>query len=61
MFDMVYPDGEMSRSHMQALVDEYWDGETFQIDCMTDDSTPVADSGYSQQTHAGWSITGEAD
>ena len=61
MFDVVYPDGQLSRSHMRAMVDGYWDGEEFQVDCMTDDSTPVDDSGYAQQAPSGWSITEEAD
>ena len=61
MFDIIYPDGQLSRAHMMALVNSYWDGETFQIDCMTDANTVVADANYSQQTHNSWTITGEND
>ena len=60
-FDAVYKDGQFSRDHMDALVKSYWQGETIQIDCMTDSTTVVADTGYSQQTHADWQFTGEAD
>ena len=59
--DFVYPDGQMSRAHMMALVDSYWDGEVFQIDMMTSVNNVVSDSGYSQTTHSAWGITGEAD
>ena len=60
-FDVVYPDGDLSRAHMRALVDSYWDGEEFQIDCLTDSTTVVTTTGYSQVTHDGWSISEEAD
>ena len=54
MFDIIYPKGQLSRAHMKALVEAYWDGETFQIDCMTAADTVVADANYSQQTHNAW-------
>ena len=60
-FDIVYPDGQMSRDHMDALVRSYWDGETFQIDCLTAVNTVVADANYSQQTHSAWTFTSEND
>ena len=59
--DFVYPDGEMSRAHMMAVINSYWDEEIFQVDVMTSDSVVVADSGYAQTTHSAWGITGEAD
>ena len=39
----------------------YWDGEEFQVDLMTDDSTVVADTGYAQQLYSNWAISSEAD
>lgn len=60
-FDAVYPDGQFSRAHMDAVIKCYWEGETFQVDCMTDANTPVADRGYSQIEHSSWNITQEAD
>ena len=61
MFDIVYPDGQLSRAHMRAVVDAYWVGNEMQIDCLTNATTVVADSGYSQQTHDSWTISEEAD
>ena len=61
MLDTIYPAGQLTNAHMRAMVDGYWEGETFQVDLMTDDSTVVADSGYAQQTLASWTITEEAD
>ena len=59
--DIVYPAGETTNTHMRAILDPYWDGETHQVDLMTDDSTVVADSGYSQQTYSNWAISNETD
>ena len=59
--DVVYPAGETNNTHMRALLDPYWDGEAFQVDLMTDDSTVVADTGYSQQTYSNWAISEEND
>ena len=59
--DIVYPAGETNNTHMRAVLDPYWDGETFQIDLMTDDSTVIADSGYAQQTYSNWAISEEND
>ena len=61
MFDVVYKAGQLTDNHLSAVVTPYWNGETFQIDCMTNSTTPVADANYSQQTHSGWTITQEAD
>ena len=61
MFDVVYPAGELNNDHMDAVVRAWWDGATIQVDLMTDDSTVVADSGYSQATHSAWAFTSEAD
>ena len=61
MFDVVYPAGELGNEHMDAVVRAWWDGQTIQVDLMTDDSTVVADSGYSQAEHDGWTFTEEAD
>ena len=59
--DVVYPAGETTNVHMRAMTDPYWAGETFQLDLMTDDSTVISDSGYSQQTYSNWAISNEND
>ena len=59
--DVLYPSGDLSDAHMDALVKSYWNGETFQIDAMTDDSTVVTASGYSQQTTSDWDFSTEND
>ena len=61
MFDVVYPDGQLSRAHMKGVVEDYWTGTEMQIDCMTSSSAVVSDTGYSQQTHDSWTITEEND
>ena len=61
MLDVVYPAGELTNAHVRAVVEPYWDGETFQIDLMTDANTVVNDSGYGQQTNNDWDISEEAD
>ena len=61
MFDVVYPAGELNNDHMDAVVRAWWDGETIQVDLMTDATTVVADSGYAQAEHSGWTFTNEAD
>jgi len=60
-FDAVYPSGDFSDTYMDALVKSYWQDQEFQIDCMTDDSTVVADAGYSQQLNSDWTFTTETD
>ena len=61
-FDVVLPSGQIGNTFMEWLVLEGWAATTsMQVDCMTDDSTPVSTSGYSQQTVTAWSITTEAD
>ena len=63
-FDVVYPSGDLSDVHMKAVVDAYWDEETFQIDAMTGADgaeAVVTTSGYAQQTHSAWDIATEAD
>lgn len=59
--DFVYPSNQVGDDHMDAVIRSYWEGEEFQIDLMTDSSTVVADSGYSQQSSRNWGITTEAD
>ena len=59
--DMVYPRGEFTDAHMRAMIDPYWDGETFQIDLMTSSTNVISTSGYSQQTYSNWAISTEAD
>ena len=60
--DFVYPDGEFPQGHMGDVIAAYYaDGQSFNIDLMTDDSTVVSDAGYSQQAHTAWTLTTEAD
>ena len=59
--DIVYPVGQTTNTHMRALIDPYWDSETFQIDLMTSATAVISDTGYSQQTHSGWAISEEND
>ena len=61
MLDVVYVAGELTNAHVMVVVQPYWDGETFQVDLMTDANTVIADAGYSQQTYSNWSITAEVD
>ena len=61
LLDIVYPAGNMTNTHMRALIDPYWANETFQLDMMTDANTVVADSGYAQQTYSNWAISEEVD
>ena len=61
MFDIVYPSGPLGNAHMSAVISPYWDGESLMIDLMTDGSTIVSSSWYSQISHDGWAITEEAD
>ena len=60
-FDIVYPSGSLTDTHMDAVVKAYWEGESFTIDAMTDSTTPVADTGYSQVTNSNWTFTEEND
>lgn len=59
--DIVYPAGQTTNTHMLAVVNPYWDSETFQVDLMTSSTAVVSDSGYSQQTYSNWAISQEAD
>ena len=64
--DIVYPAGQATaptdaNGHIEAIARAYWGARTMQIDLMTDDSTPITDSGYSQQTYANWQFSTEAD
>ena len=61
MIDMVYPAGETTNDHIEAVARAYWDGETFQVDLMTDGTSVVSDSGYAQATHDAWTFTQEVD
>ena len=60
-FDVVYKTGQLVDKHMDAMVKAYWDGETFEVDLMTDATTVITTTGYSQQSTAAWSFTTEND
>ena len=61
--DFLWPDGStgISRHLNRTMVDEVFANEPWQVDLMTDASTPVSVSGYSQQSHSAWRITEEND
>ena len=68
--DVLYPSADLginraqSDAHMQALVESYWGAGAsleMEVDAMTDATTPVAVSGYSQQAVSAWTLTTEAD
>ena len=61
MLDVVYLRGELTNEHIMVIVQPYWDGETFQVDLMTDANTIISDAGYLQQTYSNWNITAEPD
>ena len=61
MFDIVYKSGALPDAHIQDLINPFWDGEDVMLDMMSDSTTVVDDSGYSQQTYSNWSITQESD
>ena len=69
LLDVVYPSGALTNDHMRELINGYWDDgnndgtgtKSMEIDLMTDANTPVADSGYAQQTVNDWAISAEAD
>ena len=65
MFDIVYKSGPLGNAHMLAVVESYWGASgsrtEMEVDLMTNDSTVVSDSGYSQQSYNNWSIATEAD
>ena len=59
--DVVYKTGQLVDPHMDAIVKAYWNGETFEVDLMTDATTVIATSGYSQQSTAAWDFVTEND
>lgn len=61
--DVVFPDGNtgVSRHLNRTMVDNLFNNVAWQIDLMTDASTPISVGGYSQQSHSAWRITEEAD
>ena len=59
-----YPSGDVTDAHMRALVEGYWGtggSLSVEIDAMTNATTPVAVTGYSQQTTNDWDVTTPAD
>ena len=61
--DFVFPDGTtgISRHLNRTMVDNLFNNVAWQIDLMTNATTPIAVRGYSQQSHSAWTITEEAD
>ena len=61
--DFVFPDGTtgISRHLNRSMVDEFFNNVAWQIDLMTDATTVVAATGYSQQSHSAWAISEEND
>ena len=58
--DLVFPSGDMQDAGMSDLLALYF-AQDLWVDGMTDDSTVVVASGYSQQTSSDWARTQEAD
>ena len=62
---MVYPSGDLTDTHMLALVEGYWGSSgsrtSMEIDAMTSDSLVVSVGGYAQQDVDAWTISTEAD
>ena len=61
LLDIVYKAGELDNAGLLAMVTDYWDGETFAVDILTDASTVVSDSGYTQQSRSNFAISQEND
>ena len=60
--DLVFPSNQYEDAGYSALLALVFDGTNeLNIDLMTDDSTIVGDSGYSQQAVADWDRSTEAD
>lgn len=61
--DILFPDGTtgVSRHLNRSMVDNLFNNVEWQIDLMTNATTPIAVRGYSQQTHTAWAISEEND
>ena len=58
--DIVFVAGDTENDGLEEVIEDYW-ASGILVDLMTDDSTVVADAGYSQQTHDAWTLTQEVD
>ena len=58
--DFVVVAGDAQNAGLEEMIEDYWDSGVI-VDLMTDDSTVVADTGYSQQTHDAWTLSQEVD
>ena len=58
--DFVVLAGDGQNDGIEEMIEDYWASGVI-VDLMTDDSTVVADTGYSQQTHDAWTLSQEAD
>ena len=56
-----YPSGDLTDDHMDAVVRDYWNGVSFEIDFMTSTAAVVADANYAQQATAAWTFDTPAD
>ena len=56
--DLIFPNGQMLDDGLEDLVELYFEQNVW-IDAMTDSSTVVTTSGYSQQTLNTWSLSQE--
>ena len=61
MLSVKYNTGQLTDDHMEAAVKPYWENQSFEIDLMTDDSTVVADSEYSQQATSAFTFDKPGD
>lgn len=58
--DLVFPSGDMEDDGLSAVLALYFAQEVW-VDLMTDSSTVVSVSGYSQQTSSTWTRSVESD
>ena len=59
--DIIHNEGETSDDYMEGLVRPYWGGASLntgmKVDLMGDSTTPIATTGYTQQTVTAWTLT----
>ena len=58
--DLIYEDGQFPDSHIEKVVKLFYGatGQTsVKVDLLTNSTTPVSDSGYTQQTVTGWTYS----
>ena len=60
--DLVFPANQLVNAGYNAILAEAFDGtNAFLVDLLTDATTVVTTTGYSQQSSANWPLSNEAD